>query len=148
MNRTETIQCWWANPLRLLVGESLTVVGGGIPYGCWWGNPLRCRWGIPLRCPPIPRDLATNSTMKYLNLSTSKKRASARFFEVDTFWMFQQLNLLQHLGAFLPPSHTVVQHLGGGIPLVLVGDSLTVLIGESLTVVGGRIPYGCWWGNP
>ena len=27
------------------MGESLTVVGEGIPYGCWWGNPLRL--GIP-----------------------------------------------------------------------------------------------------
>ena len=36
-----------AVPLLLLVGESLTVVGGGIPYAFWWGNPLRLLVGIP-----------------------------------------------------------------------------------------------------
>ena len=38
--------CWWANPLRLLVGDSLRVVGGGFPYGVGGGIPYGVGGGI------------------------------------------------------------------------------------------------------
>ena len=47
--QSDPLRCWWGIPLRLLVGESLTV---GDPLRCWWRNPLRKKSENLI---PIPR---------------------------------------------------------------------------------------------
>ena len=47
--QSDPLRCWWGIPLRLLVGESLTV---GDPLRCWWRNPLRKN---SVNLIPIPR---------------------------------------------------------------------------------------------
>ena len=75
--------------------------------------------------PPIPqrhRNKFNDEISK--KISTSKKRASARFFEVDFFWIFHQLNLLQYLGDFfpypLPPYPLSKQNRGTTTTIIII----------------------------
>ena len=49
------------------------------------------------------RDTATNSTMTYPKNNNFEKARIRALFRREHFWIFQQLNLLQCLGAYFPP---------------------------------------------
>ena len=60
---------------------------------------------VEVVCPdPTPQRHSNKFNDEISKKSASEKRASALAFAADAFFIFQQLNLLQCLGAFFPPA--------------------------------------------